>query len=165
MNYKIGDKVIHTSFGFAEIIGIENKVVSGMSQKYYVAKTKEMEIWVPISENDHPSKIRLPSSIFEFQDCFKILKSKYTPLSPDRNIRKTSINSKNNIGTINASCELIRDLSNYKIQNKINDNEKTILEKAILVLLDEWGFVFNIPSSQARSELNKLLNESYANSI
>jgi RNA polymerase-interacting CarD/CdnL/TRCF family regulator len=62
-------------------------------------------------------------------------------------------------------CELIRDLSFYKSQNKLNDTEKSILEKIMLILLDEWGYSFNITNSQARSELNKLLSESYASSL
>jgi RNA polymerase-interacting CarD/CdnL/TRCF family regulator len=57
---------------------------------------------------------------------------------------------------------LIRDLSFYKSQNKINDNEKSILERAVLLLTDEWGFAFHITPSQAKSELTKLLNESSA---
>jgi hypothetical protein len=35
----------------------------------------------------------------------------------------------------------------------------------MLILLDEWRYVFNITNSQARSELNKLLSESYASSL
>jgi CarD family transcriptional regulator len=161
MNFQIGEKVIHSSFGFAEIIGIENKSISGNKQQFYVVKTKDMLIWVPISDN--PSiKIRLPSSKNDFQSCFNILRSTYSPFSTDRNIRKKTIQSKINSGKLTSLCEIIRDLSFYRMNNKINDSEKLILEKAILVLIDEWGFVFGIPSSNARSELNKLLNESYA---
>jgi CarD family transcriptional regulator len=160
MNFQIGEKVIHSSFGFAEIVGIENKSISGKKQQFYVVKTKDMLIWVPTSDN--PSiKIRLPSSKNDFQSCFNILRSTYSPFSTDRNIRKKTIQSKVNSGELTSLCEIIRDLSFYKLNNKINDSEKIILEKAILVLIDEWGFVFGITSSNARSELNKLLNESY----
>jgi CarD family transcriptional regulator len=164
MDFQIGEKVIHSSFGFAEIIGIENKVFNGTKQQYYVVKTKDMLIWVPTS--DHFSiKIRLPSSKNDFQGCFDILRSKYSPFSTDRNIRKKTIQSKLNDGAISTLCEIIRDLSFYRIQNKLNDSEKLILEKAIVVLIDEWGFVFSITTSKARSELTKLLNESYAASV
>lgn len=161
MVFQIGEKVIHSSFGFAEIIGIENKVITGNTQQYYVVKTKDMLIWVPLSEKT-PTKLRQPSSKKDFQECFNILRSKYSPFSTDRNIRKTSILSKMNHGTLNALCEIIRDLSFYKFSNKINDSEKIILEKAILVLTDEWGFAFSITTSQARTELNKLLTESFS---
>jgi CarD family transcriptional regulator len=161
MNFQIGEKVIHSSFGFAEIVDIENKSISGNKQQFYVVKTKDMLIWVPTSDN--PSiKIRLPSSKKELQSCFNILRSTYSPFSTDRNIRKKTIQFKVNSGKLTSLCEIIRDLSFYKLNNKINDSEKLILEKAILVLLDEWGFVFGITPSTARSELNKLLNESFA---
>jgi CarD family transcriptional regulator len=164
MTYQIGEKVIHSLYGFAEIIGIENKDIQGVSQQYYVVKTKEMSIWVPTSENI-TSKLRLPSSKNDFLSCFDILKSKYSPFSSDRYERKTNIQTKLNIGSLDSMCELIRDLSFYKSQNKLNDTEKSILEKIMLILLDEWRYVFNITNSQARSELNKLLSESYASSL
>jgi CarD family transcriptional regulator len=164
MTYQIGDKVIHSLFGFAEITGIENKDIQGVSQQYYVVKTREMQIWVPTSENSI-SSLRLPSSKKDFLNCFEILKAKYSPFSSDRHERKAIIKNKLNVGSTLSMCELIRDLSFYKSQKKINDTEKTILENNIVILLDEWGFTFNIPNSQARNELNKLLSESYASSI
>jgi CarD family transcriptional regulator len=161
MGFQIGEKVIHSSFGFAEIIGIENKTLSGEKQQFYVVKTKDMLIWVPTSD-DSSINIRLPSSRNDFEGCFRILRSTYSPFSSDRNVRKKAILSKVNSGNITSLCEIIRDLSFYRAQNKINDSEKLILEKAILVLLDEWGFVFGITTSKARGELDRLLNESYA---
>ncbi|MFN2299266.1 MAG: CarD family transcriptional regulator [Anaerolineales bacterium] len=161
MKLQIGDKVIHSAFGFAEIIGIEYKTVAGKKQQFYVVKTKDMLIWVPIHE-DSPMKIRLPSSKKELHNCFDILRSAYSPFSTNRNVRKSTILSKMSSGDINALCEIIRDLSFYRMQNKINDSEKSILEKAKSELLDEWGFVFNITNAKARNELNNLLEESLA---
>jgi CarD family transcriptional regulator len=164
MTFHIGEKVIHSLFGFAEIIGIENKDIQGVSQQYYVVKTKKLLIWVPTSEKI-TSKLRLPSSKKDLFSCFEILKAKYSPFSSDRRERKTNIRTKLNIGSLISLCELIRDLSFYKSQNKINNTEKSILEEAILILMDEWGYAFNISNSQARGELNKLLSESHASSV
>ncbi len=161
MTYKIGDKVIHYSFGFAEIIGIEEKVISGVVEKYYVIKTNDMLIWIPYSIQD-TGKIRLPSSKSDFHKLFSILRSKYSPLPAERMIRKSQIQSRFTKGTTESICTLIRDLSFYKNQNKLNEHDNTIYERAIHNLIDEWGFTFNIPQSQARSELNKLLVESYS---
>lgn len=164
MAFHIGEKVIHASFGFAEVVNIENKVISGDSRQYYVVKTKEMLIWVPTSENKE-TKLRPPSSMKDLQECFKILKSKYSPFSSDRHERKSLIQDKIHHGSIHSLCEVIRDLSFYKVQNKINDSEKTLLEKSITHLLDEWGYAFQITHIQARNELNRLLKESYASSV
>jgi CarD family transcriptional regulator len=161
MVHKIGDKVIHFSFGFAEIIGIEEKEVKGEMMKYYVAKTKDMEIWMPVSDASS-EKIRNPSSQKEMKDCFAVLRSKYKPFSEDRSVRKSDIQARVKIGTTHSLCELIRDLSYYKNKCKINEYEKSVLDRAILVLTDEWAFSYNIPPTQARHELNKLLVESYS---
>ena len=163
MTYQKGEKVMHALFGFAEIVDIENKVISGKSQQYYVVKTKDMLIWVPTS-TDLSSTLRPPSSKQDFFDCFPILKSKYSPFSSDRHIRKSSIHTKMNTGSLSSLCELIRDLSFYRNYKKINDTEKSLLEKATTNLLDEWGNAFGISNSQARSEMTKLLKESYASS-
>ena len=161
MNFQIGEKVIHSSFGFAEVVGIENKFISGEKKRFYVVKTKDLLIWVPTSD-DSSINIRLPSSKNDLEGCFNILRSEYSPFSSDRKIRKNAILSKAFSGRIKSICEIIRDLSFYRTQKKINDSEKIILEKSILVLINEWGFVFSITTTKARSELIKLLNESYA---
>jgi CarD family transcriptional regulator len=164
MTYQIGERVIHSLFGFAEITGIENKDIRGVSKQYYVVKTKDMQIWVP-TDSPAASTLRSPSTRKDFSGCFEILKAKYSPFSTDRHERKTNIQTRLTAGSLNSKCELIRDLSFYRSQNKINDTEKNILEKNILNLLDEWGFTFGIPNAQARTELNKLLSESYASSV
>jgi RNA polymerase-interacting CarD/CdnL/TRCF family regulator len=164
MTYKIGDKVIHSSFGFAEITGIEEKTINGNDQLFYIVQTKDMQIWIPITD-ELPNKIRTPTSQMEFEDCFIILQKKYTPLSTDRSSRKSDIHGRIILGTTRSLCELIRDLSFYKGQNKINEYEKTTLDRAIQVLVDEWCFVFTIPESQVRSKLSKMLSVSYAKSI
>lgn len=161
MAFDIGDKVIHYNFGFAEIIGIEEKAISGVVEKYYVIKTNDMQIWIPYS-NSNSGKLRPPSTKNDFLKYFSILRSKYSPLPPERMIRKTQIQGRFSQGNTESTCTLIRDLSFYKNQSKLNEHDTTIFERAIHNLVDEWGFAFNIPIAQARTELNKLLVESYS---
>jgi RNA polymerase-interacting CarD/CdnL/TRCF family regulator len=161
MTYNIGDKVIHYNFGFSEIIGVEEKMISGVSQKYYVVRTNGMLLWIPY-QTEETSKLRPPSSRNEFNKFFSILRSKYSPLSSERNVRKSQIQGRFVNGSTESICTLIRDLSFYKNQKKLNEYDSSIFERAIHNLIDEWGYAFNIPQAQARVELNKLLLESYS---
>jgi hypothetical protein len=60
MSYSIGDKVIHSTHGFAEIINVESKEVLGVSSRYYVIQTRSLLLWIPIFSQNKES-IRLPN--------------------------------------------------------------------------------------------------------
>lgn len=50
MTYKIGDTVVHWTYGPGEIVGIDNKGLPGQPSSYYVIETGERELWVPVDE-------------------------------------------------------------------------------------------------------------------
>jgi CarD family transcriptional regulator len=161
MEYKIGDKVIHHSFGFAEVVNIEEKNIGGVSQKYYVIKTNDLHVWIPCAPPT-AGKLRVPSTKHEFPGLFKILRSEYSPFAAERMSRKSQIQGMFSEGSTESLCKLIRDLSFYKMKKSLNEYENTIFERAIHILIDEWRYAFDITPSQARTDLNKLLSESYS---
>jgi RNA polymerase-interacting CarD/CdnL/TRCF family regulator len=160
MTYQIGDKVIHSTQGFGEIINIESKEVAGVTADYYVVKTKDLLLWIPIASSNKES-LRLPTSKNRFSALMDILRSHNLPLSNNRNERKSQIHDRLSDGATESMCGLIRDLSYCRKNQKLNDTETSIFKRAVSKLIDEWQYAMSIPPSQALGELNVLLDESF----
>jgi RNA polymerase-interacting CarD/CdnL/TRCF family regulator len=161
MSFQIGDKVIHSTHGFAEIVNVESKVVSGTSSEYYVVQTKNLMIWIPVL-NPAQDNLRLPTSKSNFTDMWAILRSHSLPFSEFRKERRSQIHNRITGGATESTCGLIRDLSFCRKNGKINEYESSIYKRAVGMLMDEWQYSMSVTQAQASLELNALLDESFS---
>lgn len=164
MLYQIGDKVIHSIHGFAEIINVESKEVSGITSEYYVVKTRSLILWIPLISKTKES-LRLPTSKSKFNTLVDILRSHNLSFSKNRNERNLQIRNMLTDGATESICVLIRDLSFCRKSNKLNETDTSIYKSAICKLIDEWQYSMSISQAQAITELNSLLEESYTISL
>jgi RNA polymerase-interacting CarD/CdnL/TRCF family regulator len=151
-------------FGFAEITGIESKEVAGVATDYYVVQTKKLMLWIPVNSPSQDT-LRLPTEKSDFPNLFDILRSHRLPFSVNRNERKFYIHKMLNDGAIQSICSLIRDLSFFRKNNKLNDTDSAIYKSAVGKLLDEWKYSMAVSQEEANTQLNTLLSESYSLSI
>jgi RNA polymerase-interacting CarD/CdnL/TRCF family regulator len=156
MEFQVGDKVIHWTYGLGEIVELDEKVLAGQTTSYYVVRIADMSIWVPIDQVNGDS-LRLPTPAHDFQRLFTILGSPGEPLSEDRLERKTQLQKKMRDGTLESICEVIRDLSFANNIKKLNENDAATLNRAKSLLLSEWGISLSVPMNQAEDALNSLL--------
>jgi RNA polymerase-interacting CarD/CdnL/TRCF family regulator len=161
MSFNIGDKVIHSTHGFAEVINVESKEVSGVSSEYYVVQTRSLLLWIPTKSQTKDS-LRLPATKSKFNNLLGILRSHNLPFPVNRNDRKSQIHNMLNDGATESICGLIRDLSFCRKNRRLNDTETSIYKKAVVMLIDEWQYSMSISQSQAIGEMNTLLDESYS---
>lgn len=159
MAFNVGDQVIHWIYGLGEIIQVDEKVLSGRSGKYYVVQTRDLTLWVPLNKSGEQS-LRLPTPAEDFQKLFRLLASPGEMLSDDRLMRKTHLTELLRDGTLESICKVIRDLVHYKRSNKINENDKSILERAWKSLVSEWSFILSVPTHKAERDLRELLETS-----
>ena len=160
MSFHIGDKVIHSTHGFAKIINVESKEISGISSEYYVVQTRKLLLWIPLISQTKES-LRLPTSKSNFNNLIDILRSHNLPFPDNRKERKIQIHNMLTNGATESICGLIRDLSFCRKNNKLNETETSIYKGAISNLIDEWQYSMSISQAQAIGELNLLLDESY----
>jgi len=158
MDFQVGDKVIHWTYGLGEIVELDEKVLSGRTTSYYVVRIGDMSIWVPV-EQANPDSLRPPTPANDFDRLFTLLSSPGELLSEDRLERKTHLQKKMRDGTLESICEVIRDLSFANHIKKLNENDATILERAKGFLLSEWGISLDVPVNQAERALNQLLGD------
>jgi RNA polymerase-interacting CarD/CdnL/TRCF family regulator len=158
MLFQIGDKVIHWTHGLGEIVRIEEKTIDGCLTNCYVVRTSDLLIWVPVNDLQQRS-LRAPASPDEFTRLFAILTKPGEMLLEDRESRKKQLMAQMRDGQLASICRVVRDLTHFKRSAKLNDQEKSILEKAVNSLLIEWSYSLGIPLSQAQQAMMNMLGE------
>ncbi len=62
-------------------------------------------------------------------------------------------------GRLEGICQVVRDLWMYQRTKKLNDDDKTILNRAKDMLFSEWKLSLSISSAQAEQELSQILGK------
>ncbi len=156
MGFQTGDMVIHRTFGMGEIKRIEEKTINGHPVNCYVVGITDMTVWVPVDDQEQNS-LRIPTSAEEFLKTLPILSSPNEALQEDRVLRKNQLMDELSDGKLSSICRVVRDLSHYRRSSKLNDQEKTILERAVKSLLTEWTLSLGTPQNQAYLAMETML--------
>ena len=156
MSFQIGDKVIHCVFGLGEITQIEEKPINGQLTNCYVVKITDLTIWIPIDDLQQNS-LRLPTLPEEFVKVLPILSSPNEILEDDRVLRKHQLIEQLRDGQLASICRVVRDLTHFQHISKLNDQEKSILERAINTLLAEWSLSLGTPINLAHQAMESML--------
>lgn len=156
MSFQIGDTVIHWTYGLGEIVLIEEKIIHGRSTNCYVVQISDLTIWVPIDDRAHKS-LRVPTSPRDFDKLFSILTSPGEKLFEDRMQRKSQLMERLRDGQLASICRVVRDLTHFQRSTKLNDQERSILERATKSLLTEWTYSLDISVNQAHQAMLNML--------
>lgn len=159
MDFQVGDKVVHWNYGMGEILQFDEKLLAGQMTRCYVVRIRDLTIWVPIHQMGD-SSLRPPTPRDQFENLFAILCGPGELLSNDRMERRTQLLEKIRDGSLESICQVVRDLSFYRQMKKLNDHDKTILERAQRFLLNEWGLALTVSLPEAERELERLLGDS-----
>jgi RNA polymerase-interacting CarD/CdnL/TRCF family regulator len=158
MSFHVGDKVIHSTHGLGEIVLIEEKPIREHSTNCYVFRANDLMVWIPIDEARQPS-LRLPTTPNDFEKLFAILTGPNEDLPQDRALRRDLLIMRMRDGQLASICQVIRDLIGFKRSSKLNDQERSILERAMNSLVIEWSYSMGVSMIQAQQEMTNLLGE------
>lgn len=158
MSFRIGDTVIHCSFGLGKITQIEEKVINSQPTKCYVVRINDMTVWIPTNDSLHNS-LRHPTTPDEFTKVLPILSSPNEALQEDRLLRRQQLVEQLSDGKLTSICRIVRDLTYFKRSYKLNDQEKSILERATNTLIAEWSLSLGVPQAQAHRTMESMLVE------
>ncbi|MBI5823624.1 MAG: hypothetical protein HZB18_06315 [Chloroflexi bacterium] len=156
MDFHKGDPVMHWTYGFGQIVSMEEQDLSGSNVLYYAVQIRDMIVWVP-ADKKLGSRLRSPTPQSGFKKLIAILSAPGEPLPEDRQERRTYLLDLQKDGRAESLCQIIRDLSAAQKIKSLNDNEQTLLEQVRNALLGEWGFALSITHAQANLELHRLL--------
>ena len=155
-NFHVGETVVHWNYGLGEVIKMDVQFIHDREMLCYVVKIHELTIWVA-ADDPNISSLRKPTPENQFTDLFAILKSDSEPLPQDRFDRKAYLTERMKDGRLASICRVIRDLISFGHEKKLNDNDKTTLERAERMLVNEWEFSLSVPRTQAHAEMMSLL--------
>lgn len=155
--FKIGDFIVHTSYGVGKVENIVEKELDDNRQDYYKISTNEIEYWLPLDKQDseHIEPIR---SRHAFENAIKILSM--TPEISDlaRNARINMIHDRWQDGSLEGRASLFRDLNGQNVLGKLNYNEKQMLNKIRRFFIREWILAdHSLTQIQADEKVNKAL--------
>jgi CarD family transcriptional regulator len=157
VDFHIGDKVIHSTYGMGEIVHIEEKVIHDCLTNCYVVRTNELTIWIPINDL-HQHSLRTPTLPDEFIRLFSILTNPGEALPEDRILRKDQLLARMKNGQLASICHVVRDLTQFRCLKKLSEQEKSILERAMNSLLTEWTYSLGVSQYQAQQAMTKMLS-------
>jgi RNA polymerase-interacting CarD/CdnL/TRCF family regulator len=157
MEFKIGDPVMHWTFGLGQVVELEERGISGEEILYYAVKVHDLTVWVP-ADGDLKKRLRPPTPAGRFEKLFAILTGSGSPLPDDRMDRKTQLLERLSDGRAESLCQVVHDLFIYRKGRSLNETDQYLLKRVQNALLGEWSFSFSIPVGQAETDLYRLLD-------
>jgi RNA polymerase-interacting CarD/CdnL/TRCF family regulator len=161
LEYKIGDIVVHWTYGVGKIVAVNDKGLPGQPLFYYVIETGEQTLWVPVDENGSSSlHLQTPSS--DFGSFKKILRTVGERMPDNPYQRKKELDQRMQKRSLVETCLIIRDLSYRSRSRQLSSSDTSILKHAQSSFLDEWVLSLGTPRENARTELEWMLKEAPA---
>jgi CarD family transcriptional regulator len=155
--FKVGDKVIHNSYGLCEIAAIEMQDTYYGKQDCYILYMNKTKIMIPVS---HAETLRYPIKKEEVAKVLEVF-GKLDEL-PDGLPYKERIKVytekliSNNILKI---AEVLRNLAFLDTVDKLKGPEKNLFERINKILSDEISFVQNISKQEAQRLIDSHLKK------
>jgi len=159
--YKVGDIVVHWTYGSGKIIAVDDKGLPGEPCFYYVIEGSEQTLWVPVDENGS-SSLHLPTSRSGFKLLINILRSQGEKMSNNPYQRQDQLEERMQKASPKDLCLVIRDLTYRSHRGKLSDNDLRVLNHAQRYLLNEWELSLGTPRGDARCEMEWILKETRA---
>lgn len=113
MKFRIGDTVVHPTYGVGQVSRIETLEFFETDERlYYEITIQSGTVWVPIADGEAIGlrAIIQKDELNTFREC---LRSPAHPLERDFRKRKIQISERLNLATFLGLCEIVRDLTAF----------------------------------------------------
>jgi len=155
--FKVGDKIIHNTYGLCEIAAIENANTFYGKQDCYIIYMQGTKIMIPVT---HAEMLRYPVKKEEVAKVLELLGKSEEPLdelpSKERIRTYTEKLVSNDIFKI---AEVLKSLAFLDTVDKLIGAEKNLFERINKILSDEISFVQNISKQEAQRLIDSCLKK------
>ena len=159
LQFRVGDKAVYPTQGVAEVIGIEEKEISGNSVRFYSLKLLDsgLRILVP---TDKAEQVGLREVVGERQirEVFEVLRERDIPVDKQTwNRRYRGFMDKLKTGSLYEVAEVYRDLSRLKMSKPLSFGERKMLDAAKSLLLKELSVARKTTEGKLEGEIEQIL--------
>ena len=160
LEFQVGDKAVYPAQGVAEVVGIDQKEISGKIQKFYVLRVldSDMRILVPTDKAEQVG-LRDVVNNQQLEEVYDILKEKELHIDKQTwNRRYRGFMEKIKTGSLFEVAEVFRDLYRLKAQKTLSFGERRMLDTAKSLIVKELSVAKKTSETKVEKELEKLFS-------
>ena len=158
--FSVGEKAVYPAQGVAEVVGIEEKSISGNKIKFYVLKIldTEMKIMVPTHKAEQVG-LRSLASKGDIDKVMEILEDSDVKMDKQTwNRRYRGFMEKIKTGSLFEVAEVYRDLSRLKHTKTLSFGEKRMLDTARGLIVKELSVAQEKPPEKVEKRLESIFS-------
>jgi CarD family transcriptional regulator len=159
MAYKIDDRVVHPTYGVGRVVALVSKRFEAEERQFYEVSIDRSTVWVPVDDsgNGNGNGLRPLTPKSDLNRYRRLLQSSPKPLTQDPRQRKLDLADRLKLGTFQAMCEAVRDITARGWLKPLSEADTAMLRKAREGLCQEWAASSDVSVVQATAEVNALL--------
>lgn len=157
-SFHVGNMAVYPAQGVAEVVGIEEKEISGKAMRFYVLRIvdTDMRIMVPVNKA-HEVGLRRVINEEEIEEVFEILRE--TEIHHDKqtwNRRYRGFMEKIKTGSLFEVAEVYRDLYRLKSTKTLSFGERRMLDTAKNLIIKELSVARKTKEAKMEREIEQL---------
>lgn len=157
MQFKVGDLVVHLTYGIGRIAEIEEKRFSEKNScLYYKITLSNRTVWIPVKPEE-PNGLRLVTAKSDLDQYRTLLKSPPVLLEQNHHRRHLDLINRLKQGSFRDLCEVVRDLTAWGRRKPLGQTDTATLQKSRHSLYQEWAAAAGISTTEAIKEVDSLL--------
>lgn len=158
MVIKQDDWVVHSRHGVGQVVAVETREVESGDRKAYFRIDIDMgTVWVPVEGVSRELRKLTPKG--DLARYRSVLRSRPEPLSKDHRERLNLLRERLKDGSLEARCEVVRDLTALTWNKALNESSSVVLKATRRELCAEWAAAGGQLLTEASSEIGALLLE------
>jgi CarD family transcriptional regulator len=158
MAFKVGDRVVYPNHGAAVIKKKQSMEVGGEKKEYFVLQMAQgdLSLSVPVDMGDEVG-MRPPISVEDVEDVLRLLGKRDVREPSNWSRRFKNHQEKLKSGVVYQVAEVVRNLALRESARGLSAGEKSMLERARVILASELSIAWNVPEEEALDRLGKAL--------
>ncbi len=157
-NFHVGEMAVYPAQGVAEVVGIEEKEISGKVHRFYVLRIvdTDMRIMVPLTKAQEVG-LRQIIGEEEIAEVFEILREKEVHVDKQTwNRRYRGFMEKIKTGSLFEVAEVYRDLYRLKSSKTLSFGERRMLDTAKNLIVKELSVARKMNEGKMEKEIERI---------
>jgi len=157
-NFHVGEMAVYPAQGVAEVVGIEEKEISGKVHRFYVLRIvdTDMRIMVPLTKAQEVG-LRQIIGEEEIAEVFEILREKEVHVDKQTwNRRYRGFMEKIKTGSLFEVAEVYRDLYRLKSSKTLSFGERRMLDTAKNLIVKELSVARKMNERKMEKEIERI---------